>query len=90
MLLLYVDDVVLFVNTLGDAQKLMKAWGNFCMHIKLSVNNPKTKIMFIRVKNKIDRALFKIMSHLNVLKASNSLALKFLQIIDGMNVLHAA
>ena len=34
-------------------------------------------------QKKINHAL---MSHLNVWKVSNSLALKFLQIIDGMNV----
>ena len=34
MLLLYVDDVVLFANTLGHAQKLMKALEKFCKHTK--------------------------------------------------------
>ena len=34
MLLLYADDVVLLANTLGDAQKLMKALEFFCMHTK--------------------------------------------------------
>ena len=47
MFLLYADDVVLFANTLGDAQKLMKALEIFCMHTKLSVNISKTKIMLI-------------------------------------------
>ena len=37
MLLLYVDDVVLFANTLGDTQKLMKALEKNRMHTKLSV-----------------------------------------------------
>ena len=48
MHLLYADDVVLFANTLGDAQKLMKALEIFCMHTKLSVNSSKTKIMLVK------------------------------------------
>ena len=48
MLLLYADDVVFFANTLGDAQKLMKALENFCVHTKLSVNSSKTKIMLVK------------------------------------------
>ena len=48
MLLLYADDVVFFANTLGDAQKLMKALEIFCMHTKLSVNISKTKIMLVK------------------------------------------
>ena len=43
-LLLYVNDVVVYANnrvlcanTLGDAQKIMKALENFRMHTKLSV-----------------------------------------------------
>ena len=44
MLLLYAYDVVLFANTLADAQNLMKALKNICMHNKLSVNNSKTKL----------------------------------------------
>ena len=43
MLLLYENNVVLFANILGDAQKLMKALEIFCMHTKLSVNSSKTK-----------------------------------------------
>ena len=31
MFLLYIDDVVLFANTLGDVQKLMRALEEFCM-----------------------------------------------------------
>ena len=50
MLLLYadVDDVVFFANILRDAQKLMNALEKICMHTKLSVNNSKTKIMFVK------------------------------------------
>ena len=48
MFLLYADNVVLFANTLGDAQKLMKALEKFCMHTKLSVNSSKTKIMLVK------------------------------------------
>ena len=39
---------MLFANTLGDAQKLMKVLEKFCMHTKLSVNSSKTKIMLVR------------------------------------------
>ena len=91
MLLLYAVVVVLFANILGDVQKLMKALINFCMHTKLSVNNSGNKDYACKKQNKkINYALCTIMSHLNVWKASNILALKFLQIIDGMNVLHAS
>ena len=48
MLLLYADDVVLFANTLGDAQKLMKALEKNCMHTKLSVHNSKTMIILVK------------------------------------------
>ena len=48
MHLLYVDDIVLFANTLGDAQNLMKALENFCMHGKVNVNSSKTKIMLVK------------------------------------------
>ena len=48
MFLLYADDVVFFANTLGDAQKLMKALEKNCMHTKLSVNNSKSKIMLVK------------------------------------------
>ena len=44
----YADDVVLFANTLGDAQKLMKALEKNCMHTKLSVNRSKTRIMLVK------------------------------------------
>ena len=46
--LLYADDAVLLANTLGDAQKLMKALEFFCMHAKLSVNSSKTKIILVK------------------------------------------
>ena len=52
MLLLYVDDVVLFANTLGDTQKLMRALEEFCMHSKLSVNSSKTRSMLVKSQNK--------------------------------------
>jgi hypothetical protein len=48
MNLLYVDDVVLFANTLEDVQKLMKILERFCMHSKLSVNSSKTEIMLVK------------------------------------------
>ena len=78
-----------FANTLGDMKKLIKALAKHCMHTKLSVNISKTKIMLVKRKNKINYALCTIMSHLNAWNASNILALKFLQIIDGMNMLPA-
>ena len=52
MLLLYVDDVVFFANTLEDSQKLMTELENVCMHTKLSVNSSKTKIMLVKGQNK--------------------------------------
>ena len=52
ILFLYADDVLLFANTLGDAQNLMKAIKNFCMHTKLSVNSSKTKIMLVKSQRK--------------------------------------
>ena len=48
ILLLYADDVVLLANTLGNAQKLMKALEIVFMHTKLSVNSSKTKIMLVK------------------------------------------
>ena len=58
MLLLYANDVLLFANTLGDAQKLMKALEKVYMHTKLSVNSSKTKIMLVKSHKKINHALF--------------------------------
>ena len=52
MLLLNADDVVLFANTLGDTQNLMKALEKIYMHTKLSVNNSKTKIMLVKSQQK--------------------------------------
>ena len=51
MLLLYTYDVVFFANTLGDAQKLMKALEKICTHTKLSVNNSK-EIMLVKSQKK--------------------------------------
>ena len=48
MLLLYVDNVLLFVNTLGDAQKLIRELEEFHMHTKLSVNSSKTKDILVK------------------------------------------
>ena len=53
ILLLYAD-VVLFANTLGDAQKLMKALEISCMHTKISGKISKTKIILLK-KQKKDR-----------------------------------
>ena len=64
--------------------------GNICMHTKLNVNSYNKDYACEEPKKHINHALCTIMSHLNVWKASNILALKFLQIIYGMNVLHAA
>ena len=49
MLLLYTDDLVLFANALGDAQKTLE---NICIHTKLSVNCSKTKIMLVKSPKK--------------------------------------
>ena len=81
MLLLYVDDVLLFANTLGDphtkfriSTKAYEGIGRI-LHAKLSVNDSKIKIMLVKSEKHINHALCTIMSHLNVWKASNILAL---------------
>ena len=38
MFFIYINDLVLFANTLGDAKKLMRPLGQFSTHTKLSVN----------------------------------------------------
>ena len=49
VLLLYANYVMFLVNTLGDAQKLMRSLKEFCiMHIKLSVNSSKMNIMLVK------------------------------------------
>ncbi|MCO5590830.1 hypothetical protein L7F22_044805 [Adiantum nelumboides] len=52
MLLLYADDVVLLAHSLEDAQKLMIALKNFCLHSGLIVNGSKTKVMLVKTLNK--------------------------------------
>ena len=53
MLLLYVDDVVLFANTFGDALKLLRVFEEFaCI---LSVNSSKAKIMPMKSPKKKDK-----------------------------------
>ncbi|MCO5560476.1 hypothetical protein L7F22_014091 [Adiantum nelumboides] len=52
MLLLYADDVVLLAHSLEDAQKLMIALENFCLHSGLIVNGFKTKVMLVKTLNK--------------------------------------
>ena len=52
MLLLYADDVVLLAHSLEDAQKIMVALENLCLHSGLIVNGSKTKIMLIKTLNK--------------------------------------
>ncbi|MCO5548233.1 hypothetical protein L7F22_001690 [Adiantum nelumboides] len=52
MLLLYADDVVLLAHSLEDAQKLMIALENFCLHSGLIVNASKTKVMLVKTLNK--------------------------------------
>ncbi|MCO5550705.1 hypothetical protein L7F22_004195 [Adiantum nelumboides] len=52
MLLLYADDVVLLAHSLEDAQKLMIALENFCLHSGLIVNGSKTKVMLVKTLNK--------------------------------------
>ena len=79
----------LCTNNLGDAQKLMKLLEELCTRAKLSVNGSKTKIMLLKSKKNDKLCITTIMRHLNVWKASNILALKFLQIVDR-NMLHAA
>ena len=82
MLLLHADDLVLFANR---STKVYEGIEKFCMLTKLSVNDPKQEIMLIKSPPK-NHAL----SHLIVWKTSNILALKFLQVIDGTNILNAA
>ncbi|MCO5608173.1 hypothetical protein L7F22_062379 [Adiantum nelumboides] len=52
MLLLYADDVGLLAHSLEDAQKLMIALENFCLHSGLIVNGSKTKVMVVKTLNK--------------------------------------
>ncbi|MCO5593252.1 hypothetical protein L7F22_047259 [Adiantum nelumboides] len=52
MIVLYADDVVLLVHSLEDAQKLMIALENFCLHSGLIVNGSKTKVMLVETLNK--------------------------------------
>ncbi|MCO5586193.1 hypothetical protein L7F22_040132 [Adiantum nelumboides] len=52
MLLLYVDDVVLLAHSLEDAQKLMIALENFCLHSGLIVNVSKKKVMLVKTLDK--------------------------------------
>ena len=48
-LMLYVDNVVLFAITLGDAHlKLQTTLEEFCMHTNLSVNSSKIKTMLVK------------------------------------------
>ena len=49
MLLLYTDDVVLFVKfNLEDVQKLMRALQMFYKYTKMSVNSSKASIMLVK------------------------------------------
>ena len=84
MCLLYVDDVVLFATTLEDAQKLMRALEEFCMHTRLTV---KIKMMLVKIQNKGKPRIMYKMSHLNLWIALITLVLKLLQITNGMNIL---
>ena len=43
---LYVDDEVLFANTLENAQKLMRALEEYFMYTKLSVKSSKMKTAY--------------------------------------------
>ncbi|MCO5583232.1 hypothetical protein L7F22_037140 [Adiantum nelumboides] len=53
MLLLYANDVVLLEHNLEDAHKLMIALENFCLHSGLIVNDSKTKVMLVKILNKV-------------------------------------
>ena len=65
MLLFYADYVIFFANTLGYAQKLLRALEDFCMHTKFSVNSSKPKIKCLgKAKLKINYALSTKRSHL--------------------------
>ena len=53
MLLLYTDDVVLFVKfNLEDVQKLMRALQMFYKYTKMSVNSSKMIIVLMKSQNK--------------------------------------
>ncbi|MCO5572471.1 hypothetical protein L7F22_026226 [Adiantum nelumboides] len=52
MLLCYADDVVLLAHSLEDAQKLMIALENICLHSGLIVNGSKTTVMLVNTLNK--------------------------------------
>ena len=88
MLLLYADDVVLFANTLGDAQKLTKALEKLCMHTKLSVSSSKTKIMLVKSPKKDRPCIIYNNEPLECVESFKYLGLEVHSFIDGMNVLH--
>ena len=48
MLLLHTDDVVVFVNTFEDAQKLLEVFGK---HVKMGVKGSKRKIILVKSQN---------------------------------------
>ncbi|MCO5549455.1 hypothetical protein L7F22_002926 [Adiantum nelumboides] len=76
MLLLYADDVVLLAHNLEDAQKLMIALENFCLHSGLIVNGSKTKVMLVKTLNKEKPCIVYNKERLEVVENFNYLGLK--------------
>ena len=76
MLRLYVNVVVLFANTLGDAKKLMRVSKTFCMHTKFSVNSSKTKIMLLKSQNKNKPCIMYNNDLLEIVEGFNCLGLE--------------
>ena len=90
MLLLYENNVVLFANILGDAQKLMKALEKICMHTKLSVHSSKTKIMLVKSQKRDKSCIMYNNEPLECMESFKYLGLEFPSSHRWMNVLLAA
>ena len=56
-LLLYADDIVLFVNSPDQLQRLLETLQNYCICWKLTVNTSKTKIVILRKGGRLPRDL---------------------------------
>ena len=86
--MLCIDDVMLFANTLEDAQKLTRALEEFSMRTKLSVNSSKMKMILARNKNKAKLGI--IMYNNEPLKTMGKIYIPWCRSslnIDGMNFL---
>ena len=80
-----VHDVVHFVNSLGDAHKLMRALEKCFMHTKLGINSSKTNTMFVKSLNKDKTCIMYNNQPLELWKALSTLALKILSLKSRWN-----